>query len=93
VQGFALTWNSQTNTSKRTVAMANAMASVKDKNHQQHSNQRKKVHWTKKHDKIAGLPQTSTNVHKSMVPSVAKEWPSDHPLPTWGLMFTHPIRA
>jgi hypothetical protein len=72
VRGFALTWNSQTNSSKRTIATANAMASVKDKNHQDHSNRRKKVRWTKKHEKIAGLPQISTNVHKSMDPSVAK---------------------
>jgi mitochondrial fission protein ELM1 len=72
VQGFALVWNSQTNRSKRTVATANAMALVKDQNHQQHSNRKKKVRWTKKHDKIAGLLQISTNVHKSVDPSVAK---------------------
>jgi hypothetical protein len=54
------------------VATANAMASVRDNNHQQHSNRRKEVRWTKKHDKIAGLPQISTNVHKSMDASVAK---------------------
>jgi hypothetical protein len=72
VRGFSLTWNSQTNTSKRTVATANAMASVKDENHQQHSNRRKKARWTKKHNKIAGLPEISTNAHKSIHPSVAK---------------------
>jgi len=50
--------------------MANAMASVNDKNHQQ--NRRKKVRWTKKRDKIAGLPEISTNVDKSTDPSIAK---------------------
>jgi hypothetical protein len=67
VRGFALTWNSQTNSSKRTVATANAMASVKDEN-----NPRKKARWKKKHDKIAGLPEIKTNVQKSINPSVAK---------------------
>jgi hypothetical protein len=72
VRGFALTWNSQTNTSKRTVATANAMASMKNNSHQQHSNRQKKARWTKKHDKIAGLPRIKTNVQKSIDPSVAK---------------------
>jgi hypothetical protein len=63
-------WNSKRNSSKRTVAMANAMASVKD--HQQNSNRRKKGRWTQKHQKIAGLPEISTNVQKSIQPSVAK---------------------
>ena len=77
VRSFALLWNSKTTTSKRTVAIANAMASVKDQdpvNHdrQQHRNRKKKSRWTKKHNKIAGLPEISTNAHKSIQPSAAK---------------------
>ena len=70
VRGFALTWNSKTNTSKRTVAMANAMTSTNT--HQQHSNRKKKARWTKKHEKIASLHEIRTNAHKSIQPSVAK---------------------
>jgi hypothetical protein len=70
VRGFAFTWASKSNSSKRTVATANAMASVKDKDH--HSNRRKKARQTKKQKKIAGLALISTNADKSVTPSVAK---------------------
>jgi hypothetical protein len=70
VRGFALTWNSKTNSSKRTVAIANAMALVKDDGEQCRS--KKKARWTKKHAKIAGLPEIRTNTEKSIQPSVAK---------------------
>jgi hypothetical protein len=70
VRGFALTWNSKSNSSKRTVAVANAMRSVKD--HQQPSNPKKKARCAKKHDKIAGLLEISANAPKSVRPSDAK---------------------
>jgi hypothetical protein len=66
--GFALTYKSKTSTSKRTVATANAMASV----HDQQSNPSKRARSKKKHRKIACLPEIKTNPHKSIRASLAK---------------------
>jgi hypothetical protein len=71
VEGFSLTWKSKTSTSKRTVAVANAMASGKEK--QLHcSKGRKAARVSRKGIKINNLPEIKTNVMKSVLPSVAK---------------------
>jgi hypothetical protein len=70
VRGYGLTWNSKRNSSKRTIAAANAMASVEDP--QKHSNPKKIFRWNEKHKNIASLNEIITNTDKSYSSSDAE---------------------